>query len=66
MKLKRVANSSQKVHSATAPKSNAKAAMKNSSRRSGRYSRLWRSVFHPLGGWLLMGLGYLILWQAQG
>ncbi|THG71194.1 Cyd operon protein YbgE, partial [Pseudomonas sp. A-1] len=30
------------------------------------YSRLWRSIFHPLGGWLLMGLGYAILWQAQG
>ena len=28
------------------------------------YSRLWRSVFHPVGGWLLLGLGYLILWQA--
>ncbi|SCX95900.1 cyd operon YbgE family protein [Pseudomonas flexibilis] len=30
------------------------------------HSRLWRTLFHPLGGWLLMGLGYLILWQAQG
>ena len=30
------------------------------------FSRLWRTLFHPLGGWLLMGLGYLILWQAQG
>lgn len=29
-------------------------------------SQLWRSLFHPLGGWLLMGLGYLILWQARG
>ena len=29
------------------------------------YSRLWRTVFHPLGGWLLMGLGYLILWRAS-
>ncbi|THG75917.1 Cyd operon protein YbgE, partial [Pseudomonas sp. A-1] len=29
------------------------------------YSRLWRSIFHPLGGWLLMGLGYLALWRAQ-
>lgn len=28
-------------------------------------SRLWRSVFHPLLGWLLMGLGYAILWQAR-
>lgn len=26
---------------------------------------LWRLLFHPLIGWLLMGLGYLILWQAQ-
>lgn len=30
------------------------------------YSRLWRTAFHPLGGWLLMGLGYGILWQARG
>lgn len=28
------------------------------------YGRLWRGVFHPLGGWLLMGLGYLILGRA--
>ena len=28
------------------------------------HGRLWRGVFHPLGGWLLMGLGYLILAQA--
>lgn len=26
---------------------------------------LWRLLFHPLIGWPLMGLGYLILWQAQ-
>jgi cyd operon protein YbgE len=25
----------------------------------------WRWLFHPLIGWPLMGLGYLILWQAQ-
>ncbi|MBK3757921.1 cyd operon YbgE family protein [Stutzerimonas sp. R40042] len=25
----------------------------------------WRLAFHPLLGWPLMGLGYLILWQAQ-
>ena len=30
------------------------------------YSRLWRTIFHPLGCWLLLGLGYLILWRAQG
>ena len=24
-----------------------------------------RLIFHPLGGWLLMGLGYLILWRAS-
>ena len=30
------------------------------------YSRLWHTLFHPLGGWLLLGLGYLILWRAQG
>lgn len=30
------------------------------------YGRLWRAVFHPVGGWLLLGLGYLILWQAGG
>lgn len=29
------------------------------------YSRVWRIAFHPLGGWLLMGLGYLILLAAQ-
>jgi len=29
------------------------------------YSRLWRGVFHPLAGWLMMGLGYAILWRAQ-
>ena len=28
------------------------------------YGRLWRTIFHPLGGWLLMLLGYAILWQA--
>jgi predicted membrane protein len=30
------------------------------------HRRLWRTLFHPLGGWPLMGLGYLILWRAQG
>ena len=30
------------------------------------HGRLWRTLFHPLGGWLLMGLGYLVLWRAQG
>lgn len=30
------------------------------------YGRLWRNLFHPLGGWLLLGLGYLTLWRAQG
>ena len=29
------------------------------------HSRLWRSVFHPLAGWLLLGLGYAILGQAR-
>ena len=28
------------------------------------YGRLWRAVFHPLGGWLLMGLGYGVLARA--
>jgi predicted membrane protein len=28
-------------------------------------SRLWKTLFHPVAGWLLMGLGYAILWQAQ-
>lgn len=27
--------------------------------------RLWKILFHPVSGWLLMGLGYAILWQAQ-
>ncbi|MCW3148433.1 cyd operon YbgE family protein [Stutzerimonas stutzeri] len=26
---------------------------------------VWRLLFHPLLGWPLLGLGYLILWQAQ-
>lgn len=26
---------------------------------------LWRLLFHPASAWLLMGLGYLILWRAQ-
>lgn len=26
---------------------------------------LWRLLFHPAAAWLLMGLGYLILWRAQ-
>lgn len=30
------------------------------------YSRVWRTVFHPLGGWLLMVLGYAMLGQARG
>ena len=30
------------------------------------YSRRCRSLFHAAGGWLLPGLGYLILWQAGG
>ena len=29
------------------------------------HSRLWRAVFHPLLGWVLMGLGYSLLWQAR-
>lgn len=29
------------------------------------YSRLWRSIFHPLGGWLLLGLGYALLWRVR-
>jgi cyd operon protein YbgE len=28
-------------------------------------SRLWKTLFHPVAGWLLMGLGYTILGQAQ-
>ncbi|HEY6610960.1 MAG TPA: cyd operon YbgE family protein [Pseudomonas sp.] len=30
------------------------------------YSRVWRTLFHPLGGWLLMVLGYAMLGQARG
>ncbi len=29
------------------------------------YDRLQRTIFHPLAGWLLMGLGYFILWRAS-
>lgn len=29
------------------------------------HSRLWRIVFHPVAGWVLMGLGYSLLWQAR-
>lgn len=29
------------------------------------HKRLWRASFHPLLGWLLLGLGYLLLWRAQ-
>ena len=32
----------------------------------GPYSPLGGTLFHPLGCWLLLGLGYLILWRAQG
>jgi len=28
-------------------------------------SRLWKTLFHPVAGWLLMTLGYTILWRAQ-
>lgn len=29
------------------------------------HGRLWRTVFHPLLGWVWMGLGYGLLWQAR-
>ena len=28
-------------------------------------SKVWKTLFHPVAGWLLMGLGYAILWRAQ-
>lgn len=28
-------------------------------------SNVWKIIFHPVAGWLLMGLGYAILWRAQ-
>ena len=28
-------------------------------------SKVWKILFHPVAGWLLMGLGYAILWHAQ-
>ncbi|WP_349569596.1 cyd operon YbgE family protein [Azotobacter salinestris] len=26
---------------------------------------VWRILFHPVGGWVLMGLGYAILYKVQ-
>ncbi|WP_090730619.1 cyd operon YbgE family protein [Azotobacter beijerinckii] len=26
---------------------------------------VWRILFHPVGGWVLMGLGYAVLYKVQ-
>lgn len=26
---------------------------------------IWRILFHPVGGWVLMGLGYAVLYKVQ-